>query len=354
MKHQAFRLSFSFLICIVHLSLFIASCGTTSSTSSMTLKVAQATTSISLFPFYIAEQEHFFKAQGLTLVPDPPPVLGTGPKLDAAIEAGSVEIAPSSVTDTFTVSRVDAYIRMLGAFSTDYLNDLIVSKHFEQQSHLTESSSLADKVKALLGKKIAVSASGSPSDALVTYLFRQFGYDASKDVTKVFLGTDPAAGLGALSQGRVDAITFPTPTGQFAQAQGVGDLFISPVHGDVPDMGGQLYGVIYARQQVIDAKPKAVQAYIRGLAQALAWIHKNQAQAKVLLAKFLKQKQSLADTIFDATLPSLPQTPQISQKSYEVANQFHVKAGLIALPLSYNLVDTSTINTALSGLPGSS
>lgn len=266
-----------------------------------------------------------------------------------------MEIAPSSVTDTFTVSRVDAYIKMLGAFSTDYLNDIIVSKRFEQQTHLTENSSLADKVQALLGKKIAVSAPGSPSDALITYLFRQFGYDAEKAVTRVFLGTVPSSGLLALSQGRVDAITFPTPTGQFAQDQGVGDLFISPVHGDVPDMSQQLYGVIYARQQVIDAKPRAVQAYIRALAQAEAWIHKNQAQARVLLAKFLNQKQSLANAIFDATLPGLPATPLIDQKGYEVANQFHVKAGLIALPLSYKgMVDTNTINQALSGLSGSS
>jgi NitT/TauT family transport system substrate-binding protein len=355
MKQQTLRLSFSFLTCVLLLSLFMAGCGTTSSTNSMTLKVAQVGASISFFPFYVAEQKHFIQAQGLTLDPSPPPVLGTGPKLTAALESGSIDVAAGSVTDAFTLARVDAYIKIVGAFADAFLLDIIVSKHFEQQTHLSESNPLAQKVQALRGKKIGISSPGSVNDALVTYLFRQQGLDAERDVIKVSLGNNnPATGLAALAQGRVDALAFPIPVGQFAQAQGVGDIFISPTRGDVPGMQGQLYGVLYARQQVIDAKPKAVQAFIRALAQAEAWIHQNPSQATLLLMRYLKQNQKTASTILAATLPGLSQTPQISQPSYDAADQFHVKAGLIALALSYNLVDTSTINKALSGLPSSS
>lgn len=356
MKQQVFRLPASMLLCVLLLSLGIVSCGSTVSTDNMTLKVAQIGHTVSFFPFYVAGEQHFFKEQGLTLVPDPPSVLGTGPKVAAAVEAGSVDLAGDSTTDAFTLARVDAYIRLLGTFTNDYLLDIIVSKKFEQQTGLVESSPLADKVKALVGKRIGVVSLHSASDGLVTYLFRQQGLDDQKQVTKVILGsTDAAAGIAALSQGRVDAISIAVPVGQLAEAQGSGAIFISPTHGDIPAMRGQLYGVLFARQQSIQAKPKAIEAFIRAIAQAEAWIHKDTQQAKILLAKYLNQKQALANAIFDATLSSFPETPQISQQSFAIANQFHVQAGLIAISLPYNAtVASDTINQALSGLPKSS
>jgi NitT/TauT family transport system substrate-binding protein len=355
MKQQAFQLVFSLLTCVMLLSLFITGCGTTPPTNSMILKVAQVNNSISFFPLYVAEQKNFFKAQGLTLNPYPPAVLGGGPKVSEAVEAGSVDIGVGAVTDAFTISRVDAYIRMIGALTNGFLNDVTVSKRFEQQTHVIASSPLAEKVQALRGKKIGVSAPNSASDALVTYLFRQQGINDQRDVVKVDLGADTATNLAALQAGRVDAIVNGVPAGEEAEARGIGDIFISPVRGDVPAMQGQLYGVFYARQQVIDAKPKAVQAFIRAIAQAESFIQKNPAQTIILLGKFLKLDQKTANGVWRAAKASMPLTPQISQQTYSVANEFHVKAGLIALALPYNdLVATDTINQALSSLPSSS
>ncbi|WP_165423329.1 ABC transporter substrate-binding protein [Ktedonosporobacter rubrisoli] len=348
------------LICWLMVALSVAACGGAPSTPSgsvpnMTLRVAQNTNSISFFPFYVAEQKQFFTKEGVTLDPSPPSLLGTGPKLTAALESNSIDVAAGSVTDAFTLSRVDSYIKIVGTFADAFLLDIIVSKQFERQTHLSASSSLAEKVQALVGKKIGISSPGSTNDALVTFLLRQQGLDALRDVTKVSLGgNNPATGLGALAQGRVDALAFPVPVGQEAEAQGIGDIFISPARGDVPEMQGQLYGVLFARQQTLDAKPKAVQAFIRGLAQAEKWIHQNPTQAKALLGKYLKQNQEMTAAIFQACLPGLPQSPQISQQAYTTANQFHVKAGLIAIALPYqSLVATDTITKALSGLPGS-
>ncbi|HZR43799.1 MAG TPA: ABC transporter substrate-binding protein, partial [Ktedonobacteraceae bacterium] len=168
------------MLSIVLLALCLASCGqsSTDSQSNMTLKVAQVTNGFAFFPLYIAVQEGFFKAQGLTLNPSPPPLLNSGAKLAQAVEANSVEVGIGGTTDVYTISRVDSYVQMIGAVATGIFLDVVVSKHFEQQTHLSASSPLADKVKALVGKKIGVSAPNSATDALVTYLFRQQGLDA--------------------------------------------------------------------------------------------------------------------------------------------------------------------------------
>ena len=253
-------------------------------------------------------------------------------------------IAPSF----FTVSRVDAYARTIGAVTTDFLLDVVVTKSFEQQNHLSATSSLADKVKSLVGKKVGISAPNSASDALVTYLFRQQGLSAQKDVTKVNLGAATATDLAALKAGRVDAVVVGAPGGEIAEAQGFGDILISPTRGDVPAMQGQLFGILYTKQQTINAKPKAIQALVRGLAQAEDFIQKNPDQAQTLLVQYLKLDEKTATIAWNGTKAAMPVNPQISQDNYGAANQFHVNAGLIAVALPYkDTVAADTITKAL-------
>lgn len=348
--------------CLLLVGLSLASCsspGTTSSSTnsggSMTLKVGQVTDSIAFYPLYVALEKGFIKAQGLTLDPTTPPSLGSGAKLATAVEAGSIEVGVGGLTDVFTISRVDSSIKLVGATAEAYILDVLVSKSFEQQTHLTATSSLADKVKALQGKKVGISSPNSASDALLTYLFRQQGMDAQRDVTKVNLGAAVPANLAALQAGRVDATVVTAPAGEIAETQGIGDRFISPMRGDVPSMQGQLFGVLFAKQGTIDAKPKAVQAFIRAIAQAEDYIQKNPGQMEPILEKYLKVNQKVAGLLWNDSKSSMPVNPQVGQKTYDTANEFHVKAGLIAVDLAYkDLVDTDTINKALSGMSSSS
>ena len=346
------RKSLSLLAGVLLIALSIAGCGgapASSSTNSMTLTVGQVSNSMGFFPIYVAEQENYFKAQGLTFNPSTPiQTGGSGSKLATAVESGSVEVAGGLITDAFSISKVDPSVRLLAALTTGYYVDVTVSKKFEQETGLTEASSLADKVKALVGKKIGITAPGSGTQALVTYLFKTNGYNVQKDATLVNLGGSASGALAALSSGRVDAISFFSPAGQQAEAQGVGDILISPYGGDVPAMQGAVHGVIYAKQSVITAKPKAVQAFIRAIGQAEAFIHNNPGQTTTLLQKYLGLSPQITQNVFTAMSPILAQNPQISQQGYNVAAQFHVQAGLIKSAPSYNtMVATSTINQAL-------
>jgi ABC-type nitrate/sulfonate/bicarbonate transport system substrate-binding protein len=70
-----------FFVCLLLAGLSLASCGQTPSTTApspggngnMTLKVGVITNAMSFFPLYVALQQNFFKAQGLTLNPSSPP-----------------------------------------------------------------------------------------------------------------------------------------------------------------------------------------------------------------------------------------------------------------------------------------
>jgi ABC-type nitrate/sulfonate/bicarbonate transport system substrate-binding protein len=224
-----------------------------------------------------------------------------------------------------------------------------VSKRFEQETHLTEASPLAAKVDALRGKKIAITGSGTGTEALLIYLFRQQGMNAQKDATLVNLGSNNAAAMAALRNNRVDALSFFSPIGQAVEAKGTGDIFISPDNGDVSGLRGDVHGIFYTRQTVIDAKPRAVAAFIRAVAQAENYIQVNPAKAQVLLSDYLKLGKKVSGAVYAATSPVWAKNPLLNRSSYGVAARFHVQAGLISIAPTYNeVVATNTINAALN------
>src|ERR1700753_4219949 len=64
---------------------------TTKKPDDMTLDWAQINGSVNFFPYYVATTKGYFKAQGLTIHDHGQ--LQTGPKVAAALESGSIDIA---------------------------------------------------------------------------------------------------------------------------------------------------------------------------------------------------------------------------------------------------------------------
>jgi NitT/TauT family transport system substrate-binding protein len=311
-----------------------------------TLKVCQLNKSINFFAIYVAQQKGYFTAQGLNI--PTPPLLQVGPKLVSALESGQYDLANGVITDAFSWARVNSQARIIGAVMNGYVVDVVVSNRFEQEMQVSAASSLTDKINALRGKTIGITGAGTGTQALLTYLFRQVGLDASKETKQVSLGSNNSLALTYLREGRVDALSFFSPIGQTAEAEGIGDIFISPVRGDVPGLRGDVHGIIYTKQSTIDAKPQAIAAYIRALAQAELFIKNNPVEAKTLLNKYLKLSVDITNAVYTATVSSIATTPVISLASYNTAGQFHVNAGLVTNVPSYSqLVAASTIDSAL-------
>ena len=310
------------------------------------LKVCQLNKSINFFSFYVAQQRGYLKDQGLTIAT--PPLMQVGSKVVSGVESGNYDIGNGVITDIFTWAITDSSARIIGAFMDGYVVDIVASKAFEQEMGVSPTSSLADKINALKGRKIAITGPKTGTQALLTYLFRQQGMDAAKDCTQISLGSNNALALSNLREGKVDALSFFSPIGQAAEAQGIGDIFISPVRGDVPGLRGDVHGICYTKQSVIDAKPQAIAAYIRAINQAEVFIQNEPDETKKLLNTYLGLGQSVTDAVYNAQIAGVARNPLISSSAYNVAGNFHVQAGLVSLIPSYNkLVATDMINGAL-------
>src|SRR6266851_1730558 len=106
------RRRFSLVACLALICLGVSACGGSAAptqsatpTKNMTLTVCQGSNSITFFPFYVAQQQGYFKAQKLDIAN--PAILQVGSKVAAAVEAGSCQMGDGVITDAFNWSKVD-------------------------------------------------------------------------------------------------------------------------------------------------------------------------------------------------------------------------------------------------------
>ncbi len=310
----------------------------------MKLNVGQISNSVAFFPIFVAEDQGYFTAEGLTL--GDRPRLGTGAKLAAALQAGSIDVAGGVMTDAFNLYKINPKTRVVGTLVDEYYVDVIVGTGFPAS---LDSAPLAERVKAMRGKKIGITGPGSGTEALLTYLLKQQGLSPKTDVTLVNLGADASASIDALKAGRVDALSFFQPIGQQAEATGVGRIYISPARGDIPELTGALHGALFTTQDVIDGKGKALSAFLRAIAKAERTITDDPTKAKQLLQKYQATVNPATVTALVPILQKeIPKDPTPTADGYAKSAAFHQQSDLVTSPPSFaDMVPSSFISAAL-------
>ncbi|WP_432503152.1 ABC transporter substrate-binding protein [Kineococcus arenarius] len=296
----------------------------------MTLAVGQISDSVAFFPLFVAEDQGYFTDEGLTL--GDRPRLGTGAKLAAAVQSGSIDVAAGVMTDAFNLYGNNPDARVVGSLVNAYYVDVIAGNSLQ----VSADAPLEEKVQALRGRNIGMTGPGSGTEALLTYLFTTNGMDPATDAVLVNLGADPSAAIGALEAGRVDALSFFQPVGQQAEATGVGTILISPARGDVPALQDPVHGALFTTQGVLDRKPEAVAAFLRAIARAEETIAGDPAQVRELLSGYLG---ALEPATVDALVPVLqaeiPSSPEVTEAAYQESADFHRTSGLVEDPPAY-------------------
>ena len=312
--------------------------------SDMTLNVGRVSNSVAFLPFYVAERQGYFAAEGVKLGDQP--VLGTGAKVAAALSSGSIDIGGSVMTDVLNMARAHQDVKLLAPLVNAYYIDVTVSSRFAQPS-----GDLNAKIMALKGRKIGITGPGSGTEALLVYLFKQVGLDTKKDATLMPLGSDATAALGALKSGRVDALSLAQPVGELVEAQGIGTIYISPSRGDIPSLRGATQGVAFTTQSAINRKGKAIAAFLRAIAKAEQLIHSDAATTQKLLAGYQPtMKPATVEKLVPILRQEIPATPTFTQQGYQTIVTFHTSSGLVSsAPPFASVVPTAWINQARAG-----
>lgn len=296
-----------------------------------TLTVGQVSNSAAFFPIYIAQQKGYFSQAGVKV--GQPTILGTGAKVAAAVKSGGVDLGASVFPDILNLADSGTKSQLVTNLVDKYYIDVIVGKGFTGPD---VKAPLADRIKALKGKKIGITGPGSGNEALLIYLFKKVGLNAKTDAELVNLGGTVSAAVGALKTGRVDALTYAQPAAQIVQTGGFGTTYISPVRGDVPGLDNVTQGIVFTTKTTLDAKKKEIAAFQTAVVRALKLIHDDPATARKLLGSYLDSaKPATLDALMPLLKDEMPDKAGFPRASFDASIKFNVATGEVTKPPSY-------------------
>src|SRR5580658_4885572 len=220
------------------------------------VRLGVGTDSITMTPFYLAEKMGYFKAEGLDVqfIPLPSAALMIAP-----LGAGQLDVGGGAITaGLYNAVGRGINLRIVADLGSDppgYGFQTLVVRNTLLKSGGYKS------VKDLKGKRIAITAKGISTSALVAALLKTAGLTMN-DVTMMYMPV--ADQIAAMGNGSLDASLMPEPGPSIAEKEHVGTKIL---HDDAFYPNQQLvamfYGATFLKNR--DAGARFMRAYLRGV-----------------------------------------------------------------------------------------
>ena len=190
---------------------------------SASLRIGQATTSVSFLPIWAARALDTFKPLGIELKWASIP--GGDPTVLAALDAGDIDLAAVG-TDTplVAVAKGQDFVLVYALMSQMSL-ELVVSNAFLARKGVSPSDPLQKRIEALKGATIGVSAVRGTQDRVARWLVGQAGLDPVNGIKVALIGAPPAI-HAALDHEQIDGFLLSPPEGYLTENAGTGKIFI--------------------------------------------------------------------------------------------------------------------------------
>jgi NitT/TauT family transport system substrate-binding protein len=256
------------------------------------IRITQPAESLSYMPIYVARAQQWFAAEGL----DPEIVItrGDGPDVNALM-AGDVEFVATPPHYLYTLFLKGQHLLGVGGILGRCGISLAISRSAAAARGVTEQSPLADKLRALKGLTIGVSAPGSLTYNIAEYYARRAGLALQTDVKIVPIGAN-AAIIAAMQHGIIDCAANNSPLTDELVQRGLAGWLINNTLGEDPALKDFLHAVIYVRPDYLQNNPDVVRRMLRALVRAEKFIHDNPVETIApLLRPYFK---SLDEPVF--------------------------------------------------------
>jgi ABC-type nitrate/sulfonate/bicarbonate transport system substrate-binding protein len=231
------------------------------------VRIGQATTSLSFLPIWAARAFDSFAAEGLQL--DWAAIPGGDPTALAALDAGDIDLAAvGSDTALAAIGKGQPFVLVYVLMAKMSL-ELVASNALLMRTGVTPGRPLPERIAALKGATVGVSAVGGAQDRILRWIAGQGGLGKT-DLQVAQVGAPPAI-QAAMENGRIDAFVLSPPEAGIAEAGGYGRRLIEPAR-DFPALKGLPNLVLAAKRGPDEATAKRITASLAALNKAAAQV----------------------------------------------------------------------------------
>ncbi|MCL4534232.1 MAG: MetQ/NlpA family ABC transporter substrate-binding protein [Bacteroidetes bacterium] len=303
-------------IAVLGLVLAVLSGSCAAQSSSAPLKVGLLPI-IETLPVWVALQEGYFQAEGLTVEPV---MFSSAMERDVALQARQIDGELNDLVSTALLDKDGPTVKVVRQTFKANPDLAMISLLVSPKSDIRSAADLK-------GKQIALSHN-SVIEYVVDELLASNGIQPG-DVEKTEVSKIPVR-MEMLVQGQVAAAGMPEPLSTLAQKQGARVLL-----DDRKDGFGQSVWVF--RQDVLKDRPDAAKRFLAAYEKAVAAINANPEKYRSLLADKANLPEPLKDSF---TVPKMPTAGVPTPAEVDRVVKWMLDKGMLSRPLSYaDLVD---------------
>ena len=280
------------------------------------LTVGLPVPAISFLPVWVADQNGFFREEGITEMR----VLAFRGDADVmqSLAAGTVDMNVASLNGL--ISSINSGLKFKGVWAgyNMPLFDWYAQPKFKT---LAETK----------GGRYAMSKYGGLSDSLTRYVLRKAGLDPEKDVKILQLGGSTEF-LAAMQAGQLDAVILSFPQTYMAAEKGFVKL-MSQKEQIAPDWPTHL---VYTKEEFIAKNPNTIKAFLRATSKAIEWIKSNPGEAAKVASNRMKFKVEHCRRGIDEIKDGWYSDGRLPQKGMKVFWEITVQSGDVKEPWPNN------------------
>jgi len=300
------------------------------------IKMTMPVVALSMLPVYLAKANGYFTAGGLDV--EMIVTSGAGPDVKALI-SGDVDFAFTPGDNVMLAYQEGKRVVIVMNGFRRLLINWAMRTDVARARGITETTPLAQKVKALKGLTIGVTQPGALTAHLAAFVVRRAGLVPQQDATIVPIGAGPTW-LAALQNHKVDVALTATPVPETAISQGYAMMFINNAKGEDPSVPEFLMECLITRPDVVQKNPDLVRRMAHALMQANIWALRHQPPEVADAVKpFLGQTPPpvlLAGV--ESTLPALSRDGRATERGVQITQDVLEQAGILKTRPAYAAV----------------
>jgi NitT/TauT family transport system substrate-binding protein len=307
--------------------LFVAVLATVVEAQTKKVRVAVPGYTIAVLSFLAAKMNGYYAGEGL----DVELIAMRAPTANLALIGGNVEFSAVPLAGLTTALR-GAPLKLIFC-------------QFDKPQHSLYAKPEFPNIKALRGKKVAVSGLGTIDDILLREALSGNGIDPTRDLTILAMGAADTR-FSALVSGAIDASVLIAPVSFYAKDQGYRELASFQNMGFVLPSGG-----IVARDETLKADPLMAERFVRAMIMGFLFMRDNRAGTLKVMAKTLRIDEATAAKLYDSSRPTLTSDGTVTGETEKRMTAMVLKiAGAKEAPPTDKLYDFSLVKKAHAAL----
>jgi len=281
-------------------ALFAGLLPTASCAADIDVLLALPTNTLTFASAFVAEDAGMFKKHGLKVEQR----FLAGVASNNAVINGSADFLLGSIATMLNGVSMGQPMLMLANMVDRPMVEIVIRKDIADAAGVTAQSPLAERLKLLKGKTIAVQGIGSMTHSLPRLAARRAGFDPETDVRVTPM--NPSTMLTALTSKQIDGYSTSLPYTTEAQVKGEGIILISGPGGDMDEYQPLGYTTLGARPDKCTKEREKCARMVAAFADT---------------ARFMKEKPDETYALIQKRFPKMD--PKVLAEAWKTASVAH-------------------------------